>query len=74
MDDREAKWQYLNTCWMRLFSHERALRTGGMAVGSIHRDYCNVKKAQMDLELRDDQQLAYERLTMNEYLSTTIED
>ena len=64
-EERELKWQYLNHCWKRLFLHERALRNGGQVVGSIHRDYNAVKKAQMDLGLEGDDQLPYERLTIN---------
>lgn len=64
-DERELKWQYLNHCWKRLFLHERAIRNGGQLVGSIHRDYNAVKKAQMELGLTGDDQLPYERLTIN---------
>lgn len=57
--EREQQWQYLNSCWMRLYNHERALRKGGQVVGSIYRDYSAVKHAQQDLGL--DEQLPYER-------------
>lgn len=63
--ERESKWLYLNDCWKRLFLHERAIRTGGQLVGSIHSDYNRVKKAQIDLDLSEDEQLPYERLTIN---------
>lgn len=66
-ENREDLWRYLNSCWMRLFYHERALRKGGQLVGSIHEDYCRVKRAQRDLGLleEDSDQLPYERLKDN---------